>query len=96
MGWGLEVPMYLSRVTKNELPSAQKDAENIVQFFKNQIIAAVAYSNPIVKDGDEEWNLIEYASIKIPGILEEMIDEAVRLAMINAAINDLDNVTVDE
>jgi len=96
MGWGLEVPMYLSRVTKDELQGAKEESEDLLKFFERQIIAAVSYTSPTVTDGDESWSLIEYASMKIPGILEEMIDEGVKLAMIKAAIDNINEVKVNE
>lgn len=95
MGWGLEVPMYLSRVTKDELQGAKEDSEDMLKFFRNQIIAAVAYSSPTVVDDDNVWSLMEYAAMKIPGILDEMIDEGVKLAMIKSAIDNIDEVKVE-
>jgi len=96
MGWGIEVPMYLSRVTKDGLQSEQEDTERLIQFLRRRIIAAVSYTNPTVHDGDQEWSLIEYASIEIPQILEELAECEVKLAMINVAIANTDKIIVDE
>jgi enterochelin esterase-like enzyme len=95
MGWGLEVPMYLSRVTKDGLQVAKEESEDMIKFFKNQIIAAVAYTQPTVSEGEDSWSLIEYASMKIPEILDEMIEEGVKLSMIKVAIDNIDEVKVE-
>ena len=95
MGWGLEVPMYLSRVTKEELPYKKEEVEDLIKYLRNQIIAAVAYTNPIIQDGEETQSLMHYASFEIPRILNDLSEAEVELAMINVALSDVDSVIVD-
>jgi hypothetical protein len=50
MGWGIEVPCYLSKVTKSELNQLVEDTQEEIDIFKNDVLMHIAATPRDFKD----------------------------------------------
>jgi len=109
MGWGLTISnvplfpkrryklrdLFLSRITKESLEQERRELEDLIKMYKNELIALAAYTGEKYFDGDQQWGLVEYVSMRVPGLVDDLCEYSWKLFLIEHAINCPEDVIAD-
>jgi hypothetical protein len=96
MGWGLEFKDYLNRGRVANLESDKEEAENYIKSLQFDLVALSASSPHEVKDeGGNPFEWIEYVSMRVRNILNELEEQHILLHKINICIENKDEICQD-
>lgn len=110
MGWGLIIDgvtlfvkkkvtlkgLWLNRVRKEDLQDELREVDDMIDYFKRKLTAAIAYSGLTVKDGEEEMSLIDYATFTTVDLMEDYDEMVIKKFLIEHALEFPENSTLDE
>jgi len=96
MGWGLTINnVFLSKVSRDGLHTEKEEIEQMLEMYKNELIALAAYTGEKYFDGDQEWGLVDHVSRRVPEIMNEVCEYSWKLFLIDHAIDCPEDVTPD-
>jgi hypothetical protein len=101
MSWGLILNgITLTGVTRDRLLAEKEECEYSIDNYVKRLIAIGAYTLPVHSESDGNGvvmseSLIDYVAREIPMIVEDLREEAVKLFLVNHAINN-ESSTVDD
>lgn len=97
MGWGIEVNgLYLSRVRKDDLPNKLQENNDLIQMYRDELIALAAYQGATYNDGESECSIIDHAVRRVPEILEGLQEAYCQNMMIQHLIDNPTEGVADE
>jgi len=90
--------VYIKGLSKKTLESELIEVENDIKLYKDQLIALIVNTHPILKseyDGQTNTHVVDEGPIRLYTILEEYDELIFRRRMIWEAQADLESVTED-
>jgi hypothetical protein len=97
MGWGLIVKdVYLSRVTKSELPTRIQELEDYIEYCKKKLFALMIASPRTIRDIENnpiEWE--DHVIFEMNDLWEDLEESISKLNLYRIALQDLDSVEED-
>lgn len=89
MGWGIVIPdVYLSRVTKSELPTKLEEAKDSITYCKNKILALMAATPREIKDCEDnpiQWE--DHVVFELNEIFEFLAESLVHEYLYSMALD---------
>ena len=92
MGWGLNIPVYLSRVTKENLPYVSSEEHITIEHIKRELLVLIA-STPHTEADGEPWH--EYIARTFPILMDELEDSIIRRFLCEAALENIDDIRTE-
>ena len=110
MGWGLTInnvpffpkrryklrDLFLSKITKGNLEQERRELGDLIKMYKSELIALAAYTGEKYFDGDQQWGLVEYVSMRVPELVDDLCEYSWKLFLVEHAINYPEDITSDE
>lgn len=111
MGWGIIIPqidfvfqrkfrltdIYLNRITKDDLESKLEESNEMISWYKEQLIALGANSAATIRseDGDYDENIIDFSVRRVNNIFDELKSEVIQNYLIQRALEQYDTIISD-
>lgn len=111
MGWGIIIPkfdftlkhkfrlkdLYLSKISKSELEDKLEESNDMIQWYKERLIALAANTTPTIKDehGEYEESIVDYAQREVRNLFDDLQEEIVKNFLIRESIEQYDEIISD-
>lgn len=111
MGWGIIIPqidfvfqrkfrltdIYLNRITKDDLESKLEESNEMISWYKEQLIALGANSAATIRseDGDYDENIVDFSVRRVNNIFDDLKSEVIQNYLIQRALEQYDTIISD-